>query len=447
MFDHRNRNEIDAHTLLASIDDLEERARTRREWGLHEEDEQGRRNFAPSLGAGPQASLNCAILGPTLEAYIHHTLDDAAMAAEALRERDLDKAERVRTAPYLSREEVKAVYDAAACLGQVYELTCNAFITIAYRALGLDDSEAETKLLTDFLDEAAGQMQRWRYPFHAIYVHEHSLERGRHTHVLATVDVRVKASFIRWARDGAKSFFWRHCGIATKDAVDIVVKGTRTPATKALWQYDRVMYMTKGLDPTVMDRDMETGELTPLYLLLGLKEKWQDRPAGVIPYRHRIGTTQAIGYRARRRLTKDGMPLLSPFADRAWRWLRLDHTGFGWELSEYVVRHGEVGYRARAISVNDYDEDAQSALRDAQDEVAELSHEDWYAVLRHVREERRAELMKRHPYEWERPWAGWWHADGRGLQKWGGKSAKEGLARLGYDWTASPLSMLETFED
>ncbi|MFY9294401.1 MAG: hypothetical protein WAP03_27500 [Methylorubrum rhodinum] len=284
-------NEPDRHAFLASIADPEDRARWRREFGMLEEDEDGKIAFAPSAGSGPEAALNRAILGHTLEDYLHHTLQDAETVAETLREAELDRMEEARAARFLTRGEVQGVYDAASCLGQVYGLTCNAFITIAYQTLGLDDPAAETKLLTDFLKEAGDQMERWGYPFHAIYVHEHSRERGRHTHMLATVDVRVKARFVRWVRDGKKSFFWRHCRVATPEAVDIQVKGTRTPTTKALWQYDRVMYMTKGLDPTVTDRDLETGQVTPLYLLLGLKERWQDRPAGVIPY---LGAPQGL---------------------------------------------------------------------------------------------------------------------------------------------------------
>ena len=438
--------EFDCYDFLASIDDLEERARWRREMGLLEEDEDGKIAFAPSFGSGPQAALNRAILGHTQEDYFHHTLDDPELVADTLREAELDRIEQSRKAEYLSRYEVQDVYDAAACLGQMCGLTGNAFITISYGALGLVNPEAETKLLTDFLDEAGGQMKRWGVPFHAIYVHEKSQKLGRHTHILATVDVALRASFTKWARDGAKSFFWRHCGVATEEAVDIVVKGSRTPVTKAMYQYDRVMYMTKGLDPEVMDRDTQTGQLIPLYLLLGLKEQWQERPAGSIPYKHRIGTTQAIGYRARKRLMKAGMPLLSPFADRAWRQLRLDGPGFGWELSEHGVRAAEAAYRARLLMVHDSDEDIQSALRDAEQEVGVLGYKDRIAITRGVREERRMALMNRHPYEWERPWTGWWYTDGRGLQKWGGKSAKEGLARLGLDWTKPRRSLLDTFE-
>jgi hypothetical protein len=272
--------ECDVYQFLADICDPEERARFRREFGLLDHDSRGHICFAPPGSSGPEGQLGRAIIGHDLVSYFGGLTGDENLAADLVRHEVVRPAERERTRVYISLEDVRTIYDAAAFMGQEYGLCFNAMITVAYKTLGIVEPAAMTKLLTDFLDEAGDQVTRWGYPWHTVYVHENSDERGLHTHILATIDPGVRGAFTTWARDGAASFFWRHCKCATAEAVDIVIKAPTTDLSKVGWQQDRLQYLTKGMDPTLMARDVTDGILRRIIDLVALKERYRNRPAG-----------------------------------------------------------------------------------------------------------------------------------------------------------------------
>lgn len=414
----------------------EDYARYLRQAGLEPTDRYGRPTFEPVLGSGSEVSLHRAIHGHDREMYLRVQLGNEELVHQVLRNRACALAAKRGAAPYLNLRDGRAVYDATSFLSQEHGLFFNAFITLAYRQLGVNDPAAMTKLLTDFLGEADGQIKRWGHAFHWLYIHEHSEERGLHTHVLAHVPPAARKPFAEWARDGANSFFWRHCRQTSTEAVDIVIKMPTHTRSAAGWQWDRVQYVTKGLNPNLVGRDMRDGRLQPLFELLGQKENYR-RPAGVIPFRQRVGGSKLIWTGAQVKAAKEGMPALSAFGDRAWSYLRLDAAELGWEEKEREARQAERVRREAAKLINAGDDDVRPALKaaglvhgpgfasDSETEELELELD----VYRHVRAARQKALTKRHPYLWDREWIGWWRTL-PGLKRWGSANVKRGLAAL-----------------
>jgi hypothetical protein len=433
---YEREQEFDVEKYLADISDPEERARTRREFCALEPQRRGRSGFRPSTGSGPQAALNNAIVGADFESYMRSLGESDDDVEDRRREETLIQGARQADKPFLSREDGRAIYDAASFLTQEHNLFFNALITIAYRPLRLSEPDAMTRLLTNFLDESGGRMERWGHPWHYVYVHEHSNERGLHTHVLAHIAPAMRKFFTDWARDGKNSFFWRHCRETSPQAVDIVIKAPTTDRSKAQWQWDRVQYLTKGMDPDLTDRDMTDGTMRPFFDLIAQKENYR-RPAGITPFRQRVGGSRLIWTSAQRMAAKEGMPMLSAFGDKAWPYLRLDTIEPAWEAKEHVTRQGEREKRQRAKLVGDGDEEFEAARRaagltfsnpnrptGAEGAALEL------AVLRRVRAARLHALIGRHPYQWEpRGWIEWW-VTLPNLFRWGSLNAKKGLAAL-----------------
>ncbi len=430
---HHLDDDYDVTDFLASIDDAAERARFRREFGLLDEDEDGTLEFDPPTGPAYEAQLGRAIIGGDRESYLGGLLQDEKLVSEALQEETQATAERARAAVHLSRTDVQGFYDATSFLGQEYGLTFNSMITVAYAALGLTDPAAMTKLLTEFLDEAGDQVERWGHPWHAVYVHENSAERGLHTHILATIYPAVRKKFEVWARDGRRSFFRRHCGVATPEAVHIVIKAPTKPSSAVGWQWDRVQYITKGMDPTLTGRDATDGSERSLFELLRVKERYRDRPAGIIPFRQRVGGTQSIWSGAQERAAKDELssPMLSAFGDGAWPYLHLDSCHLGWELQEYRVRQQMRREREGALlfSLNDYEFEGLCAFVVRTGEWPRgvpLTPEKELELRRRLRSARLDRYPQPHPFAWDRPWWGWWHAL-PGLARWGSRGFKARL--------------------
>lgn len=405
-----------------------------RQSGLAGLDQYGRPDFELISGSGPNAALHQAIHGHDHQAYLHDQLGDEELVQETLRSRALALTAKGDAAPYLSRAEVHYVYDAASFLPQEHARLFNVFITLSYRQLGVSNPNEMTKLLTDFLAEADGQIGRWGHAFHWIYVHECSEEHGLHTHILAHVAPALRKPFTEWARDGVNSFFWRHCAQTSKQAVDIVIKAPTQTRSAASWQWDRVQYITKGMNPDLTGRDLETGQLRPLFELLGQKENFR-RPAGIIPFRKRVGGSSSIWKGAQAKLTKQGMPILSAFGDRAWPYLRLDAATLGWEVKEHEARKAERSRREAAQIIGVNDDDVRAGI-DASDSTTlspiasgayrNVPEKEFYHQIRAARG--RA-LFERHPYLWERNWVGWWRSLPE-LRRWGSENVRRGLAAL-----------------
>jgi hypothetical protein len=432
---HDDENDFDVEKYLATISDPEERARTRREFCALEPHRRGRSGFTPSAGVGPQAGLNNAIVGADYLTYLRSLGAADDDIEDILREEACARVAKAEQRPFLTREDGRAIYDAASFLTQEHNVFLNALITIAYDQLGLSEPAAMTRLLTDFLDEADGQMKRWGHPWHWVYVHERSAERGLHTHVLAHVAPAVRKDFTDWARDAKRSFFWRHRRRTSPQAVDIVIKAPATVRSAALYQWDRVQYLTKGMDPDLTDRDVTDAVLRPFFDLVAQKENYR-RPAGLIPFRQRVGGSRFIWTGAQRQAAREGMPMMSAFGDKAWPYLRHDSPEPGWEAQEYEARQAERARRERAKIVCPDDDDLVAALRAAGltydnpdrprgDEGASME----MAVVRRVRAARLEGLIKRHAYLWERKWTGWWPRLPK-LERWGGINAKRGIAAV-----------------
>lgn len=303
---------------IAEIDDPEIRARTRREWGLVGIDEDGCAGLLGEVdGAGPDASMNGAIAGRTWPDF--YAGDATALAAEVAADK-----RRARASQYLTRADVKEVFDAVSFAVQETGVLFNSQITIAYRYLGVEDDRIATVLLSDYLRELRMRMKAWGFRFDYAYVHERSKERGFHTHVISALPAHLRDRIREWT---GKFFSHRYPELFVPEAVKVQVSGVRSPHHKLELHRHRLTYITKGLDPYIRDRDDER-KLMPLIELIGVPEKFQ-RPAGAIDCVQRCGTSHSIGPAARR-LEPD---FVSVFGLKQWARL---HSG--WEADEYPRR-------------------------------------------------------------------------------------------------------------
>jgi hypothetical protein len=310
--------------MISEIDDREIRARMRREYGLVGLDSDGRPGLMPGDGAGPEATLNGAVTGDNWDEF--YGGNPELIAAERA-----DRADAERAMLYLSKDDVREIYDAASFAVQARQHLLNSQITIVYRLLGIENHNDATRLLSDYLRELRMRLKDWGVPFDFVYVHEHSQERGFHTHLVTVLPVHLRQSVIRWS---AKFFVRRCAGISPADAVKVQISGVRSPAHQLALHQHRLQYICKGLDPKIMERG-EDGRRQPLIELLGIPEKFR-RQAGSIESLRRCGASHSISAGQRAMAPAP----LSAFGDRAWSWLYR-----GWELNEFQDRIKEEGLR------------------------------------------------------------------------------------------------------
>lgn len=405
----KSKEEKNVFEFLKEIDDPDERERFRREFCLLEYDDSGYRRPRDVVGNGYHSQLNKAIMGHTEEQQIMHALvkDDAI---EAIRRMEVEKKQAAETRHFMNRDQAREVYDAASFLTQEYNVFFNAFITIAYKALLIDEERLMTSRLTSFLDEAGEQMKRWGFEeWHYLYVHENSEERGLHTHILAYVPPQFKEPFIDWCRDSHRSFFWRHCGVASKEAIDIQIKRPRTPESAAGWQWDRIQYVTKGLNPNLIERDPASGQMKSVFDLIGQRPNYR-RACGVIPFKLRVNASKLIRHTAQAKAAEEGMPMLSAFGDKAWSHLKLGSNWLGWEAKEYDARTRRRAEYREIQGPLDPDEAAQwidqhrgEGSESVQDNVGFETR-----LLRQLREKKADAWRAEDVRQWRRDWITWW---------------------------------------
>lgn len=222
----------------------------------------------------------------------------------------------------LTEQEVGAQYDAVSFLNREYGLVLNAFITIVYALLGIKDHRAAATLLWRYNHDARIWLRRQKMSHHYVYVHEDAVKHGYHSHQLAYVPREQRKEFRRWTRQ----FFARHCGPnIPKEAVDIKYKIPGGSASQQVaWQWERLRYMCKELDPGVWARG-EDGREYPLRELLQLPE-WS--PGRAVRVGQRCGGSHGI-WRAAQMRPGVKVPIQwSHFNDGVWSELYS-----GWELS------------------------------------------------------------------------------------------------------------------
>lgn len=303
--------------MLAEIDDAEERARFRREWGLLGLDEDGKPGPTPSDGNGPESLLNAATAARNVAEYWGS--DQKSLASEL---QATDEAERRRQ--HLGAEDAREIIDAASFLVQLRGNLINSQITFVWNLLGTDNDVAATKLFSDFTRELNMRFRAWGHPLDYVYVHERSLERGFHTHMITHIPVFLRTRVVDWTKD----FFGRRSpgGVHT-EAVKLQISGRRgLPGQMELHQH-RVLYLCKGLDPEALDRDAG-GKLKPVLELIGVPEV-RRRVAGEIWCAQRRGCSHSLSSAAR----KAGYPARSAMREKDWGGL-----WSGWELDEHRKR-------------------------------------------------------------------------------------------------------------
>lgn len=403
----KSKEEMNGFDFLKEIDDLEERERFRREFCMLEPDELGYRRPRGIVGNGYNSQLNKAILGHTEEQQLVNVLGEEE-AAEVNRRKDAKKKQEGETRQFMSWDQARDVYNAASFLTQEHNLFFNAFITIAYKALKIDEEERMTKVFTSFLDEVGGQMKRWGYEWFYLYVHENSQERGLHTHVLAYVPPKFKKPFTDWCRNSPSSFFWRHCGVASKEAVDIQIKDIQ-PHSAARWQWEHIQYVTKGLDPDLIDRDPISGQMKTVFDLIDQRPVYR-RPCGVIPFKRRAHGSRLIWDKAQRKAKREGMPMLSAFGDKAWNHLKLHSNLLGWEAKEHQVRtrrreqYEIIKGTIHPDEANDWIDQHRGHYSDADLGNMELQNQ----LLCQLRKKKVEVWLTEDVRQWHRDWMTWW---------------------------------------
>jgi len=303
--------------MLAEIDDPEERARFRREWGLLGLDEDGRPGPSPSDGNGPESSFNAAVAPRSPEEYWGD--DRKALQAECDATAEVERRRK-----YLSLDDAREIIEAASFMVQLRGNFVNSQITLVWNLLGTDTDECATQLFSDFTRELNMRFRAWGYPLDYVYVHERSGERGFHTHMIAHIPAFLRARVVEWT----KGFFARRSNAAVHpEAVLVQISGRRgAPGQMELHQH-RVLYLCKGLDPEALDRDAR-GKLKPVDELIGVPEV-RRRVAGEVWCAQRRGCSHSLSPAAR----KAGYPARSAVREKDWRGL-----WSGWELDEHRKR-------------------------------------------------------------------------------------------------------------
>jgi len=404
----KSKEEMNGFDFLKEIDDPDERERFRREFCLLDRDDSGHLLSRDIRGDGYNSQLNMAILGHTEEQQLVNLLGDEE-ADKAIRRKNIKKERKAETKQFMRLDEARSIYDGASFLTQEHNLFFNAFITIAYKALCINEAQGMPKLLTSFLDEAGGQMDRWGYKWHYIYVHEHSQERGLHTHILAHVPPELKKPFTNWCRDSHASFFWRHCRVTSKEAIDIQIKHPRTTASATGWQWDRIQYVTKGLDPDLIERDPMSGQMKSVFDLIGQRPHYR-RPGGVIPFKNRVGGSRLIWHTAQAKAKREGMPMLSALGEKAWTHLKLDSNWLGWEIQEYEVRtRRRDEYRTlKGPACPDEEADWFDQHRGQYSDSELQQLEVRVLLLRKMRKQKEEAWFADDIRRWRRDWMTWW---------------------------------------
>ena len=186
-----------------------------------------------------------------------------------------------------------------------YGLVFNTHLTIVYRFGGIENEKQAVRVLSRFTNEMSKWLGRQKLmdlgdPKRVfwntcvlLYSHEHSLNKGFHTHLLTHVPLEVKDAFYEWAQQRLSSLM---PGPTHPELLHISHSYGRSDWKAVGGQKRLVTYVLKGTDPTLYDKD--TGR--KLVDVLDIPYKWR-RPAGRITTEKRVGLSHNISATARKK--------------------------------------------------------------------------------------------------------------------------------------------------
>lgn len=236
-----------------------------------------------------------------------------------------------RRQPYLNAGQARDLYIAASFLAQEFGHLLNVRVTFDHGPDGPHVGSVASAAVTDFCHRGRALLgRRGQDDFPYLYVHEVTQEGRFVTELAAHVvpDHRL-VDFTTWAEDDFTTTRRRPAPRAR-----VATCRATTRAERIAYHATSLRRLLRGLDPRIYDWD-EQDVRRPLIDLLGVPVS-ERRAVGAIDAAQRISTSDSIAPVARQRAAADGMDLLDPMRDRAWRWLFS-----GWELDEYRDRSAE----------------------------------------------------------------------------------------------------------
>jgi DNA polymerase-3 subunit gamma/tau len=289
---------------------------------------------------------------------------------------------------YLSKAQVRELWDAASFMTQEYGCLLNTRIIIGHERLGIFDPSVGSELVSDLKHELGLAIRRWddssNPDFHWLCVHERGDRFGFSTTVVAYIPESFAELVDEWLFE---SFLPRRFDPALlRDAVRL-----RTTHYGSLeWRLRRHQHLMRtlcrGVDPKI--RVWHNGERRALIDVLKIPRRFRE-PFGVLQLTQRRRVSETIGAGTQGGTRLDRLAPLSAFADEAW-----DHLWTGWEIREHQDRERERKLRANAI--------AKINLRWS-DSAGELQDQARRAELDQVRAS-----FPDDPRERVRSWVGWW---------------------------------------
>lgn len=214
---------------------------------------------------------------------------------------------------YLNVAEVWKLYDAIAYAMWKDGVIMNTHVVILWSQIGMTHEEGGA-LLKDYLHKAQKWMRVGTKPrkyrkgnarYHGdelryVWVHENSLSRGFHSHILCNVPLKIHKDFTGWSRQClahstgktlTREAFWSRPNYEKTD------RG----AIARAWSWFR--YLTKQLDPKLNVACWEDGRLVATPNLRDLIHPWPLRDSPPINLDRLAGVSRNIGQGAQ---AKDG---------------------------------------------------------------------------------------------------------------------------------------------
>lgn len=215
-----------------------------------------------------------------------------------VKKRSPARSRALRATTHLNWRDYKRSVEAV-LFGLELGLTLNAFLTVNWALIGVDDEEAMKRFAT-WRERANKWLEERDVPWAGLYVWERGRDRGLHVHMLLHCPPKHGEAFRAWTRTVlAEMAGCRQC----------LVGALRLPIARGdnvTTQLRILRYMMKGISPDVWVRDHEGNRVR-----LADFAKLKPRVAGKI-FGRRIGVTEFLGPAARRRLK-----FLSPFEGKS----------------------------------------------------------------------------------------------------------------------------------
>jgi hypothetical protein len=230
---------------------------------------------------------------------------------------------RAEGASHLSGSQAQRIHEAASFAVQVYGTPFNFRLTLHWRSSGPGDRLAAERSggLMHGLGERLGTWSANDEQLHYVAVHERPDPESLRTTIVGHCPYKLTQRAEGWLGKRAGELE----GLKAHEP-----RFSRSATMRNHW-----VLLEDLWNGVSCEAYTENGRL--LADILGARHP---RQAGHVHCR-RYATSKSLGPGARAKAATDGLPVLSPFADRAW-----DRLFTGWELAEHMDRQREQARRA-----------------------------------------------------------------------------------------------------